>query len=134
MNKEKIIQSLTENSLNDIEDLSYSDEAVILSFFYDFDEEELKAAKAYANDECKEEVESEKWYYDYFLPYLSDLSVDNVGEIIEHIMEEVNVEAQYMTYELDKENHNYNEFTAVFYEKGKEIDLDKILDKLDKED
>ncbi len=131
MNKEKIIECLEKNSLNDIEDLSYDDEAVVLRFFYDFDEEELKASKAYANDECKEEAESQKWYYDYFLPYLSDLSVDNVGEIIEDIMEEVNLEAQYMTYELDKENYNYNEFIAVFYEKGKDIDLDKILDKLE---
>jgi hypothetical protein len=131
MNKEKIIQCLEENGLNDIEDLNCSDEAVVLKFFYDFDDEELKASKAYASDECKDEIESEKWYYDYFLPYLSDLAVDNVGQIIENIMEEVNLEAQYTTYELDKENYNYNEFTAIFYEKGKDIDLDKILDKLE---
>ena len=46
-------------------------------------------------------------------------------------MEELSVEAQYMSYEIDKENHDYNEFIAVFYEKGKDIDLDEILDKIE---
>ncbi|NMM62765.1 hypothetical protein HBE96_08655 [Clostridium sp. P21] len=131
MNKEKVVQCLSENGLNEIEDLSYNDEAIVLRFFYDFDDEELSAAEAYSNDESEEEAKSNKWYYDYFLPYLSDLAVDNVGEIIEDIMEDTNLEAQYTTYELDKENYDYNEFVAAFYEKGKEVDLDKILDKLE---
>jgi hypothetical protein len=37
-----------------------------------------------------------------------------------------------MSYELDRESYDYNEFIAVFYEKGKDIDLDKILEKIDK--
>lgn len=131
MDKEKIVQYLIKNGLDDIQELSCNDEAIVLRFFYDFDDEELSAAKAYANDESEEEAESDKWYYDCFLPYLSDLSVDNVGEIIEDLMEEVNLEAQYTTYELDKENYDYNEFVAAFYEKGKDVDLDKILDELE---
>ncbi len=130
MNKEKIIECLLKDGLSDIEDLN-CEEALALRFFYDFDEEEVKAAKAYANDECGDEVEGDKWYYEYFLPYLSDLAVDNVGETIENVMGELNIDAQYMTYELDKENHSYGEFVAVFYEKGKDIELDTILDKLE---
>lgn len=131
MDKEKIVQYLSKSGLNDIQELSCNDETIVLRFFYDFDDEEISAAKAYANDESGEETESDKWYYDYFLPYLSDLSVDNAGEIIEDLMEEINLEAQYTTYELDKEDYDYNEFVAAFYEKGKDVDLDKILDELE---
>lgn len=131
MNKENIIQFLEENDLTDIEELSSSEESVLLKFFYDFDEDELKAARAYANDESEGESESEEWYDEFFLPYLSDLSVDTVGQVIEDLMEDMELEAQFTCYEIDKENHDYVEFAAVFYKPGNEIDLDKILDEIE---
>lgn len=130
MDKEKIINFLQSNGLEEVEDLSY-DDIIVLKFFFDFDDDELKAARAYASDECEEEEESDTWYDEFYLQYLNELAVDNVGEVIEDLMEELEIEAQYMSYELDKENHEYSEFVAVFYNKGKELDLDQILDKIE---
>ena len=69
--------------------------------------------------------------YVSFLPYLNELAVDSTGEIIEDLMEELDIEAQYMSYEIDRENYDYNEFIAVFYEKEKDINLDEILEKIE---
>jgi hypothetical protein len=132
MEKEKIIDFLLDDGIEDVEELSCENGVVVLRLYYDFDEDEIKAGKAYANDECEDEEESDSWYGEFFLPYLNELSVDSLGEIIEDLMEELNLEAQYMSYELDRESYDYNEFIAVFYEKGKDIDLDKILEKIDK--
>lgn len=130
MNKERIINFLLDNGLDDVEDLSYEDK-VVLRFYFDFDEDELKAARAYANDESEEEEKSDSWYSEYYLPYLNELAVDSVGEIIEDLMDELDIEVQYTSYEIDKENCDYNEFIAVFYEDGEDVDLDKILDKIE---
>ena len=131
MEKEKIISFLLDNDLDEVEELSCDNGVVVLRFYYDFDEAELSAAKAYANDECEDEEEGDSWYEEFLLPYLNELAVDSTGEVIEELMEELNLEAQYMSYELDKKNYAYNEFIGVFYEKGKDIDLDAILDKID---
>lgn len=130
MDKEKVISYLKENNLSDIEEIPYKNESIVLRFFYDFDEDELKAAKAYANDECEEEKEGEEWFQEFFLPYLNDVAIDNVGEILEETMEELNVDIQYISYELDEENHDYNEFIAVIFEKGKDLDIEEVLEEL----
>lgn len=130
MDKEKIINFLQSNGLDEVKDLSY-DDIVVLRFFFDFDDDELKAARVYASDECEEEEESDVWYEEFYLQYLNELAVDNVGEVIEDLMEELKIQAQYMSYELDKENHEYSEFIAVFYENGKDVNLDQILDKIE---
>lgn len=132
MNKEKIIEFLEANSLNDIEEIKYNGNAAVIRFCFDFDEAELEAAKAYANDESEDEEEGEVWYNDFFLPYLNELAIDNVGEIIEDLMEEEDIEAQFVSYEVDMENYDYNEFIAVFYESGTEIDIDEVLAELEK--
>lgn len=130
MNKDKIKVYLEENDLTDIEELTYKENAMVLRFFYDFDDEELKAARAYANDESEAEAESEEWYEEHFLPYLNDLAIDNTGEVIEEVMDEFSLEAQYISYEADMENHEYCEFIAVFFNKGDDIEIEKVLDEL----
>lgn len=132
MNKEEIIKYLEENGLSDIEDLEYKGNAVVLRFTFDFDEDEINAAKAYADDESEDETEGDTWYSDFFLPYLNELAIDNVGEIIEESMEELDLESQFVSYEVDRENYNYNEFIAVFYKRGLEIDIDEVLEELEK--
>lgn len=132
MNKEEIINYLEENGLSDIEDLEYKGNAVVLRFTFDFDEDEINAAKAYADDESEDETEEDTWYDDFFLPYLNELAIDNVGEIIEESMEELELESQFVSYEVDRENYNYNEFIAVFYKRGLEIDIDEVLEELEK--
>lgn len=131
MNSKDIIKVLENNGLSDIEEVSYKEGFAVIRFFYDFDEDELKAARAYAKDECEEEEESESWYEDYFLPYLNDLAIDNVGEIMEEIMEEFGAEAQYISYELDSENYEYNEFVAVVVSGDKDLNIEEVLDELD---
>lgn len=131
MNSKDIIKVLENNGLSDIEEIKYKEGFAVIRFFYDFDEDELKAARAYAKDECEEEEESEGWYEDYFLPYLNDLAIDNVGEVMEEIMEEFNAEAQYISYELDSENYEYNEFVAVIVSGDKDLNIEEVLDELD---
>lgn len=131
MEKEKIINFLLNNDLEEVQEINNDGEVLVLRFYYDFDEDEISAARAYASDESEDEEEGDSWYDEFLLPYLNELAVDSTGEIIEELMEELSVEAQYMSYEIDRENYDYNEFIAVFYEKGKSIDLDEVLKKID---
>jgi hypothetical protein len=130
MDKIKILDFLKENGLTEAEEIGYKDDIFVVNFFYDFDEEEIKSAKAYSNDESEETAESEVWYEEFFLPYLNDLAVDNVGEVIEEIMEKFNIDGQYVSYEMDEEAHDCNEFVAIFHEKGKEVNIEKIIEEL----
>lgn len=130
MDKNKIISSLEENDLSDIEEITYKDGVTVLRFFYDFDEAELAAAKAFANDESDEEEKSEVWTEEYFIPYLMDLAIDNVGETVEEVMEEISVSAQYMSYDLAGDDTESCEFIAIFYEEGNDIEIETVLDEL----
>ena len=130
MDKNKIIELLTVKELTDIEELTYNDDVFVLRFYYDFDESEVKAARAYANDESEEEEDSEVWAEEFFLPYLTDLAIDNVGEYIEEIMEETEVAAQYMSYDLNADETDYCEFIAIFHKEDKDIEIETVLDDL----
>ncbi|MBC8062186.1 MAG: hypothetical protein H7Y18_16165 [Clostridiaceae bacterium] len=130
MDKNKIIELLTIKELTDIEELTYKDEVFVLRFYYDFDESELKAARAYANDESEEIEDSEAWAEEFFLPYLTDLAIDNVGEYIEEVMEDVEVSAQYMSYDLNADEVEYCEFIAIFHKEDKDIEIETVLDDL----
>jgi hypothetical protein len=131
MDNNKIIQYLRNNGIDEVEELKSDEDKVVVRFFYDFDEDEIKSAKAYAKDECEDEEESEGWYEDFYLPYLNDLAIDNIGEIMGDAMEELDIDAQYVSYEADQENNDYCEFIAVFYKKGASVEIEDILDELD---
>lgn len=131
MNKKGIQEYLSNNDLTEIKEIEYNGEAYVLRFFYDFDEDEISAARAYANDESEDEENGDIWYEEFFLPYLSDLAVDNVGDIMEEIMEEFDTDAQFVSYEMDEEEYSYNEFIAVFFKKGEEKDIEQILEELE---
>lgn len=130
MDKNKIIELLTVKELTDIEELTYNEDVFVLRFYYDFDESEVKAARAYANDESEEVEDSEAWAEEFFLPYLTDLAIDNVGEYIEEIMEEAEVSAQYMSYDLNADEVDYCEFIAIFHKEDKDIEIETVLDDL----
>lgn len=135
MDKEKITKFLTGNGLSEIEEINTKDEVYALRFFYEFDKNELAAAKAYANDECVEDdVVDDKldtWNKDFFIPYLNELAVDNVGEIIEDAIEEFSVDAQFVSYDIDETDPESNEFVAIFYKKELDIKLEDVLDNLE---
>ena len=107
---------------------------LVLRFDFDFDEAEINAAKAYANDESEDEEEGNTWYDDFFLPYLNELAIDNTRRSYRGVNGRTRFRSTvYVSYEIDKENYNYNEFIAVFYEKGLEdIDIDEVLEELEK--
>ena len=131
MDKKAIIQILEKNQLSQIEEIEYKEGAAVLRFFYDFDEDEIEAARAYSNDESEDEENGDTWYEEFFLPYLYDLAVDNAGEVVEEIMETLDVEAQFVAYEMDEEEYSYNEFIAVFSPRGKAIEIEQVLDELE---
>lgn len=131
MNKDALIKILSENNLSSIEEIPYNDEVIVLRFFYEFDEDEIEAAKAYSNDESEDEENGDEWYEEFFLPYLNDLAVDNVGEIIEDIMEKHNIDSQFVSYEMDEEEYSSSEFIAAFSEKGKLKEIEDILEDLE---
>jgi hypothetical protein len=130
INKDGVLEFFNENEVEDVEVLKQDENTLVVRFYYDFDEDEIKSATAYANDECEEESESDVWYEEFYLPYLNDLAVDSMGEVIEDAMEELKLEAQYVAYEADKDNQDYSEFIAVFYEKGTDVEIESILDEL----
>lgn len=131
LNKKEIISFLEENDLGDMEEIEYKEDALLLRIYYDFDSDETASARAYANDECEDDEESESWFDEFFLPYLNDIAVDNVGDIIEELMEKHNLNAQYVTYETDSENYDYCEFIVVISEKDKDYEIEEILDELE---
>ena len=131
MDKKEIIKILESNEFSEIEEIEYKEDTVVLRFFYDFDEDEIEAAKAYSNDESEDEENGDEWYEEFFLPYLNDLAVDNVGEVIEGIMDELNLDAQYVSYEMDEEEYSNNEFIASFFPKGKLVEIEQVLEELE---
>lgn len=131
LNKKEVTTFLEDNDLTDIEEINYKEDALVIRFYYDFDSEELASAKAYANDECEEEQESDEWFEEFFLPYLNELAIDNVGEVMEELMEDLELKVQYVTYETDKEGYDYCEFVAVVSEKDKKYEIEDILDELE---
>lgn len=116
----EIKEFLEDNDLNDIEVIKEDDDLTVIRFYYDFDEDELKAAQRY-NEENSEFGVAE---------YLNDLAVDNVGEVIQEIAEELDISGEFVSYEPYIEEE-YNEFVGVFYIKGKKLDVNDILEELE---
>jgi hypothetical protein len=129
MDKQKILEYLDESGMSDIEVIKEEKEYMAVKFYYDFDADEMKAAEAYANDESGKE-KNDSWNEEFYLPYLTELSVDNVGEIIEEIMGDTGAKAQFVSYQME-EGDDYSEFIAVFNDEGAVVSIEDILDKLE---
>ncbi|KYH30298.1 MULTISPECIES: hypothetical protein [Clostridium] len=127
MNKKEVLQFLRENGLEDVEEISAKNGLLVVRFFYEFDEDELEAARGYANDESEEDEDGDSWREEYYLPYLDDIATDNVGEIIEEVAEEFNVIGQYVSYDSNEENRC--EFIGVF--SNEDFDIEEVLEELD---
>jgi hypothetical protein len=130
MDKQKIIKYLNENDINEVEEIKYKENIFVARFYYDFDDDEMDGAFAYADDECEEEKGSELWYEQFFLPYLSDIAVDNVGEILEECIEALDLGVQFISYNVEEEQYDFSEIIAVFYDKNLEIDIEEVLEDL----
>lgn len=129
MNKDAIKEYLLDSDFSEVEEMEYPGEAVVFRAFYDFDEDEIKAARAYSNDESDYEEESKEWFEEFFLPYLSDIAVDNVGQTLEEVMENFEIMAQFISYEIDMNNYGYNEFILAFSH-NEDMDIEEILEEI----
>lgn len=127
MNITEIIGFLEENGLSEIEEIKSEDNFVVLKFYYDFDKDEILAARAYANEESDLEEESDEWYRDWYLSYLSDIARDNVDGIIEDLNDELELEGKTKEIEIDANNADYMKFVAVLCSENFEEDLEETL-------
>jgi ribosomal 30S subunit maturation factor RimM len=129
MDKVKILDYLKNQGVSqEIEEIDYKKDFLVLRFFYGYDGDELEAAKEYANSQTDSEDE-DKWYDEYYIPYLIDIAVDEVRDTMEEIVEELDVNAEYITYQPDREDESC-EFIAVFSASGNEFEIDDVLEAL----
>ena len=127
MKKRDILEFMENNGIGEVEEIRSKNKLYIIKFFYDFDEDELKAARAYANDECDDEENGDKWSREYYIPYLNDIASDNVNEIIEEIIDELEINAQYISYDFDEEEEKC-EYIAVF--STEDFEIEEVLEDL----
>ena len=127
MKSSEIINYLEDNDLADIEELKQKRNYVVLKFYYDFDKEEISAAKAYSTEESDFEPESDEWYKEYYLPYLRDIAVDNVEAILEEIMEEYEIEAKYKEIGMENGDSGYFKFIAIFSDELTDGEMEDVL-------
>lgn len=127
MNIAEIINYLEENELTEIEEIKQNSDSLIVKFCYDFDKEELSAAKSYSNEESDFESESDEWYKEYYIPYLKDVAMDNVSAIVEEIMDEFEVEGSYKGMGIDGGNNEYFKFLAAFSSELSDVELEEVL-------
>ena len=127
MDISEIKSFLEDNDLSDVEEIIQEDDYVLVKFYYDFDKEELSAAKSYSNEESDFEAESDEWYNEYYIPYLKEIAEDNVGSIIEDTAEEFEIEGRYRELGMESGDVGYLRFIAVFSEELNEEEMEDIL-------
>jgi len=128
MDNNKIIEALRQSQgIGLVEEIKYKPGFLVLRLVYDYDEDELEAAKDYANSQTSLEKDEDNWYDEYYIPYIIDLAVDEVRDTIEEIVEEMDIDAQYISYEPERDDESC-EFIAVFTNKDTEYDIDDVLD------
>lgn len=129
MNKDNILEFLENNGLTDFDIIREEEGLIVATAFYDFDDEELEAAKAYAKGQVEEEGEEAE--LEFILNYLVDMAVDNLGEVFEELIEEEGIDAQYLTYEMDPEEPETIQVAMLFSKGDLDSDLEDILDELE---
>lgn len=127
MDISEIKSFLEDNDLSDVEEIKQEDDYVLVKFYYDFDKEELSAAKSYSNEESDFEAESDEWYNEYYIPYLKEIAEDNVESIIEDTSEEFELEGRYKELGMESGDLGYLRFMAIFSEELDEAEMEDIL-------
>lgn len=127
MNKIKIFNMLEDNELYDLKEIKKNNDVLVVNFKYEFDDLEISGAESYANEEYDKEEKDDSWYDDYYLPYLNDMAIDNVEDIMDEISEEESLDYEFVAYELSKEQVDYVEFIAVFFKGEIDFELDELV-------
>ena len=121
------IVKIKENDLSDVEVLKNTEEYILVNFYFDFDKDLQDAAKAYANEESKEEEFSAKWYSEYYFPYLYDFANDEVLEVIEEIIESLDLEGEMMAFQMTAKTSDYVQFMALFTEEESNVAIEEVV-------
>ncbi|MBU5454403.1 hypothetical protein [Caproiciproducens sp. MSJ-32] len=127
MDYNKILNILSENYLEDIEELKKEEDLYLVRFYFDFDKAVLDAAKSYANETTDYEEESTEWYKEALLPYLYDYANDEVLDIIEEIVEELDISGEVMAIQIDPSNYETMEFFALFTDYSNDISIEDLV-------
>lgn len=127
MDYQDIIEFLEDNGVSEVEELRTDNDNMIIKFYYDFDKEELAAARAYANEESDVEEESDEWYRDWYLSYLYDIAKDELDETFEELNEEFNTSSLYKVLTNDASNSEYVKFIAIICDEEYDEDLEEEL-------
>ena len=127
MQELEIVKILKENDLSDVEVLKNTKEYILVNFYFDFDKDLQDAAKAYANEESKEEEFSAKWYSEYYFPYLYDFANDEVLEVIEEIIESLDLEGEMMAFQMTEKTSDYVQFMALFTEEESNVAIEEVV-------
>ncbi|MGY5215662.1 hypothetical protein [Clostridium butyricum] len=127
MDLSEIKSFLEDNDLSDVEEIKQEDDYILLKFYYDFDKDELMAAKSYSNEESDFEAESDEWYNEYYIPFLKDIADDNVESIVEDAAEEFEIEGKYKSLVMESGELGYLRFVAVFSAEMDESEMEDIL-------
>ena len=127
MQELEIVKILKENDLSDVEVLKNTEEYILVNFYFDFDKDLQDAAKAYANEESKEEEFSAKWYSEYYFPYLYDFANDEVLEVIEEIIESLDLEGEMMAFQMTEKKSDYVQFMVLFTEEESNVAIEEVV-------
>lgn len=129
MDKASIIEQIKQmTGIGEVEEIEYKPDFLVLRFFYEFDDDEVEAARDYADTESTGDDEDE-WYDDCYIPFLVDAAVDEVRDTIEEMVESGDINAQYVSYEPERDDKSL-EFVAVFTDEEVEFDIDEVLNSI----
>ncbi|MGL5615206.1 MAG: hypothetical protein ACRDD2_03090 [Sarcina sp.] len=131
MDKQSIIEFLEDNNFSDIEEIKVNstDEILGIKFFYDFDKDEINAAKAYASEETDYDENDTQWIATGIIPYLTDLAYDNVSEIMEDLMEEFELIGKFKAEDINTSDYTYQKNYLLLTEDDS-INLEEELDNI----
>lgn len=121
------VEILEENELTDVKVIKASENYSVISFNYDFDDEEMSSARAYANDESEEEEGSSEWYENWYIPYLYDIAKDNVQEIIEEICDDFELEGEFKESESYDLSQEFMKGIIIFCKDSSEVEMEDII-------
>lgn len=130
MDSKRIIEMLEKEGLDEVDQIEYKKDIQVYNFFYTYDQEELEAAKAFANESSEQNVSQKEWNEKFFLPFLMEVAADNVRDILGDICEELNIQGEFVAYEIDEDSFEQCEFIIILYKEGTEINVDEIFEEL----